>query len=53
MGSKVEAACRFVEETGGISGIGALEDAARILAGRSGTLVVPDRPDEPRGESLS
>jgi carbamate kinase len=39
MGPKVEAACRFVESTGGTAGIGALGRAAEILAGRSGTLV--------------
>jgi carbamate kinase len=39
MGPKVEAACRFVEATGGVAGIGALEDAAEILAGKAGTTV--------------
>jgi len=39
MAPKVEAACRFVEQTGGIAGIGRLEDAAAILAGQAGTLV--------------
>ena len=39
MAPKVEAACRFVEQTGGIAGIGRLEDAAAILAGEVGTLV--------------
>jgi carbamate kinase len=39
MGPKVEAACRFVEATGGIAAIGALEDAALILAGEAGTTV--------------
>jgi carbamate kinase len=42
MGPKVEAACRFVEATGGAAGIGSLEDAAAIVAGHAGTLVVPD-----------
>ncbi|MGB5496525.1 MAG: hypothetical protein WBM97_18800 [Sedimenticolaceae bacterium] len=32
----------FVELTGGIAGIGGLEDAQAILDGRAGTLVVPD-----------
>ena len=41
MGPKVEAACRFVERTGGTAAIGALEDAAEILAGEAGTTVVP------------
>lgn len=38
MGPKVEAACRFAE-AGGLAGIGRLEDAAAILAGRAGTRV--------------
>jgi len=38
MGPKVEAACRFAE-AGGVAGIGQLEDAAAILAGRAGTRV--------------
>jgi carbamate kinase len=42
MGPKVEAACRFVEATGGTAGIGALEEAEAILAGRSGTILHPD-----------
>jgi carbamate kinase len=41
MGPKVEAACRFVEATGGTAAIGALEDAARIVAGAAGTTVAP------------
>jgi carbamate kinase len=41
MGPKVEAACRFVEVTGGLAGIGRLEDAAKILAGKAGTIVTP------------
>jgi carbamate kinase len=39
MGPKVDAACRFVERTGGIAAIGALTDAAALLAGERGTLV--------------
>jgi carbamate kinase len=39
MGPKVEAACRFVEATGGVAGIGRLEDALEILEGRRGTNV--------------
>lgn len=39
MAPKVEAVCRFVERTGGIGAIGALEDAEAILAGEAGTLV--------------
>lgn len=39
MQPKVDAACRFVMQTGGVAGIGRLEDAADILEGRAGTLV--------------
>ena len=39
MGPKVEAACRFAERTGGLSGIGALADAAAILRGERGTRI--------------
>lgn len=38
MGPKVTAACDFAD-TGGISGIGRLEDALAILEGRAGTLI--------------
>lgn len=41
MGPKVEAACRFVELTGGLAGIGALADAPLLLAGKAGTVVTP------------
>ncbi|MBM7515679.1 carbamate kinase [Nocardioides nitrophenolicus] len=41
MGPKVEAVCRFVELTGGMAAIGALENVTAILAGTSGTLVTP------------
>jgi len=40
MGPKVEAACSFVNETGGFAAIGALEDIAAILDGRAGTRIV-------------
>ena len=39
MGPKVEAACHFAETTGGIAGIGALEDAPAILRGEAGTTI--------------
>jgi carbamate kinase len=39
MGPKVEAACRFAEATGGLAAIGALQDAAEIIAGERGTRV--------------
>lgn len=41
MGPKVEAVCRFVELTGDLAAIGALSDAAQILAGKAGTVVTP------------
>jgi carbamate kinase len=41
MGPKVEAARSFVDRTGGQAGIGRLEDALEILAGRAGTVVQP------------
>jgi carbamate kinase len=43
MGPKVEGACRFVEATGGIALIGALEDAGAMLRHEAGTTVRPDR----------
>ncbi len=39
MGPKVEACCRFVERTGGRAAVGALRDAAALLAGEAGTQV--------------
>jgi carbamate kinase len=39
MGPKVEAACRFVEATGGMAAVGALQDASAILRGHAGTVV--------------
>jgi carbamate kinase len=39
MGPKVEAACKFVEATGGFAGIGRLADAGLILAGKAGTVI--------------
>ncbi len=39
MGPKVEAACRFVERTGRVAGIGALKDAAAILDRAAGTVI--------------
>ncbi|MCZ4508213.1 carbamate kinase [Streptomyces sp. ActVer] len=42
MGPKSEAAARFVERTGGLAAIGALDAAYEIVHGRSGTLVRPD-----------
>ena len=42
MAPKVEAACEFVEHTGGIAGIGRLQDASAILRGEAGTLISAD-----------
>jgi carbamate kinase len=39
MGPKVEAACRYVEQTGGTARIGALSEAELVLAGESGTAI--------------
>lgn len=39
MGPKVEAACTFVNATGGLAGIGQLKDALAILGGKAGTVV--------------
>jgi carbamate kinase len=41
MGPKVEAACRFVERTGGMAAIGRLQDAGLLLGGLVGTVVIP------------
>jgi len=39
MAPKVEAACRFVERTSGITAIGALADAPALVRGRAGTWI--------------
>jgi carbamate kinase len=41
MGPKVEAACRFVEATGGRAAIGSLAEAASVVAGSVGTQIAP------------
>lgn len=43
MAPKVDAACRFVSQTGGFAGIGSLADAARIMAQKAGTRVLRDQ----------
>ncbi|MGR9114204.1 MAG: carbamate kinase [Gammaproteobacteria bacterium] len=40
MAPKVAAACEFVEQTGGVAGIGQLKDATAILAGAAGTIII-------------
>jgi carbamate kinase len=47
MGPKVQAASRFVRETGQRAAIGSLEDIARIVAGEAGTNIVASREDMP------
>ena len=42
MAPKVRAACDFVEQGGGLAGIGALADARAILQGEAGTLITRD-----------
>ena len=44
MGPKVEAACRFVETTGGRAAIGSLAQVSEMLDGSAGTQVYPDGP---------
>ena len=39
MAPKVEAACEFAEQNGGLAGIGRLEDASSILSGEAGTVI--------------
>ena len=39
MGPKVEAACRFVEATGGMAAIGRLDDAEALAEGKAGTII--------------
>lgn len=43
MGPKVEAVCHFVEATGKTAAIGALGDAAGLVAGTSGTQISPNQ----------
>lgn len=41
MGPKVEGACRFVDASGAVAAIGRLQDAAALMRGTAGTIVVP------------
>lgn len=43
MAPKIEAACRFVEHTGGEAAIGALDELAEVASGRAGTRVRPPK----------
>ena len=45
MAPKVEAACEFAEQTGGLVGIGRLQDAQAILTGQAGTVITREVTD--------
>jgi carbamate kinase len=42
MGPKVRAACKFVEQTGGLAAIGSITDTEALLRGEAGTVVALD-----------
>ncbi|KAK9916587.1 hypothetical protein WJX75_004604 [Coccomyxa subellipsoidea] len=42
MGPKVQAACKFVQETGHPAGIGSMQDAVEIVRGQKGTLITAE-----------
>jgi carbamate kinase len=48
MGPKVEAACRFVRNTGKRAAIGSLDDAAQVIDGTSGTQITQATPASQR-----
>jgi carbamate kinase len=45
MAPKVEAACEFVEQTGGLAGVGRLQDAQAIITGKAGTVITREATD--------
>ena len=45
MAPKVEAACEFVEQTGGLAGVGRLQDAQAIITGEAGTVITREATD--------
>jgi len=45
MAPKVDAACEFVEQTGGLAGIGRLQDAQAIITGKAGTVITREATD--------
>ncbi len=45
MAPKVEAACEFAEQTGGLAGVGRLQDVSAILNGKAGTVITRDVTD--------
>ncbi|MGZ4179089.1 MAG: carbamate kinase [Solirubrobacteraceae bacterium] len=47
MAPKIEAACRFVETTGAVAAIGALEDAVALVDGQRGTQVTATNTEHP------
>jgi carbamate kinase len=53
MGPKIEAACRFVEQTSGTAAIGALEEIAEILNGQAGTTITSEDQSRPAVGSSS
>jgi carbamate kinase len=42
MAPKVEAACEFAEQMGGLAGVGRLQDVSAILNGKAGTVITRD-----------
>lgn len=51
MRPKVEAACRFVSQTGKTAAIGALADAPAVLAGQAGTQIISASDESPLAAS--
>ena len=47
MGPKVEAVCRFVEQTGNRAAIGRLEELSGLIDGTAGAQIRADRADRP------
>jgi len=45
MAPKVDAACEFVEQTGGLAGVGRLQDAQAIITGKAGTVITREATD--------
>ena len=45
MAPKVAAACEFVEQSGGLAGVGRLQDAQAIITGKAGTVITGDATD--------
>jgi carbamate kinase len=52
MGPKIEAACRFAEDTGKQAAIGQLSDAVALLTGVAGTAVSPDPGERARWSAV-